>query len=515
MSFLHGLTTDRRRLLASVIVVLAVAAFVRFYNIQWSFSNNGIDEGVMLERSLMVSRGYALYTELPCDQAPLAFYLGAQFGGDPIILRSLDATLSVLAIAACMEAARRIKGNVAMLATGILLTVDFAFLRESRLFSLDGMSSFFLAYSVLLFVLYVQKHSRLALAGSGLMVGMSATSKLFGVLGLLGMIVFILLEMRRAKSTKGASILDLLLVTIVAAVPMTMFLMALGPSDMLQGMVFDQGHRSFDPFLKLSIPLYFGLNLAYALPLIRVRSLWKAGPEHRFLMTISLTILAFMVFEPLVFFHHMVLLSPTLAILAGVVIGVEAERRKGEITSGLDADIRKKSVSMNHAIEAVFLAGLLVSAGLAAYGLALQGETWQSRYAERMNEITGTDDWVISGDPLVAAYAGRAVPPDMVNLAFRIHPDFTIEDVESAIVNYNVSVVVVSYRLNDYWDLLEFLGDHNYSLATENWIGQWERSVLDIPADPYGPLWFFVRNDIVNRYDIPTTDWQLWVTSGS
>lgn len=508
MPMLEGVTTDRRKLVAAVIVILAVAAFVRCYYIQWSFSNNGIDEGVMLERSLMVSRGYHLYTELPCDQAPLAFYIGALFGGDVISLRTLDAALSLLAIASCMEAARRIGGNAAMLITGILLTADFAVLRESRLYSLDGISSFFLAFSILFFTVYLQKGSRVALVGSGAMIGLSTTTKLFGVLGLLGMIIFMVLEMRREKVRRAERALDTLMLIIVAAIPMMIFLLFLGPSDMLQGMVFNQGHRSFDLFLKLSIPLYFGLNLAYALPLVYARSMWRTRPEVRFLLVTSLVVLAFMIFQPLMLFHHMVLLSPALAILTGVFVANGLEHKKDLSKSGLSPSASKKNRLPTRAITAVLMVGLVFSGGLAAYGLGLQNRPWQNVYGERMREITSPDDWVISGDPLVTAFADRQTPPNMVNLAYRLYPDFTSDDAESAILEFNVSVVILCYRLNEYAQLPFFLADHNYSLVTADWIGRGARSVLDMPSDPYGPVSFFVRDDIVAAFHLPTTSFQ-------
>ncbi|MGQ9587325.1 MAG: hypothetical protein ACUVT7_02950, partial [Thermoplasmata archaeon] len=74
---LRKLDAGSRRLILLVLALFVLAGFVRFYHIGWSYSNNGIDEGIMLERSLLVSKGYALYSELPCDQAPLAFYIGA------------------------------------------------------------------------------------------------------------------------------------------------------------------------------------------------------------------------------------------------------------------------------------------------------------------------------------------------------------------------------------------------------------------------------------------------------
>jgi 4-amino-4-deoxy-L-arabinose transferase-like glycosyltransferase len=515
MSVLEGVTADRRKLVAAVIVILAVAAFVRFYHMQWSFSNNGIDEGVMLERSLMVSRGYHLYTELPCDQAPLGFYIGAVFGGDVISLRTLDGALSLLAIASCMEAARRIRGNAAMLITGILLTADFAVLRESRLYSLDGISSFFLAFSILFFTVYLQRGSRMALVGSGAMIGLSTTTKLFGVFGLLGMVIFMVLEMRREKARRAQRALETLMLIIVAAIPMMIFLLFLGPSDMLQGMVFNQGRRSFDLFLKLSIPLYFGLNLAYTLPLVYARSTWRTRPEVRFLLVTSFVVLAFMIFQPLVLFHHMVLLSPALAILAGVFVAENLEHKKGLSQSEATRPSSKNSPGTAWAVLAVLVVGMVVSAGLAAYGVGLQNRPWQNVYGDRIEEITGRNDWVISGDPLVTAFADRQTPPNMVNLAYRLYPDFSVDDVEAAILDYNVSVVILCYRLDEFAQLPSFLADHNYSLMTAGWIGHGARSVLDMPSDPYGPVSFFVRDDIVAAFHLPTTGFRAQLTSAS
>lgn len=281
MGFLDELTRDKRRLLAAVLLLLLLAAAVRLYHIQWSFSNNGIDEGVMIERSLMVSHGYKLYAELPCDQAPLAFYIGSLFGGDVVSLRVLVAALSLLAIGASMFVSMRIKDSKAMLLTGLLLSLDFVFLRESRLFSLDAVSSCFIAFSIPAFLSYVRRGDRSMLALAGLFAGLSTASKLFGALALIGMLLFMVLESRREKKGFAKAAIDMLLVTVVAALPLVAFMAYLGPGDMIQGMVFDQGQRGFDPFLKLSIVAFLGLNITYVLPLVYARSLWRRSKETR------------------------------------------------------------------------------------------------------------------------------------------------------------------------------------------------------------------------------------------
>jgi 4-amino-4-deoxy-L-arabinose transferase-like glycosyltransferase len=461
---LQSLGTDRRRALIAAALILVLASFLRLYHIGWSYSSNGVDEGIMLERSLMVSHGYQLYSDIPSDQAPLAFYVGALLDGDVMALRSFVAVLSILAIAVSMIAAKRLTGNNGMLITGLLLAVDFALLRESRLFSLDAISSSFLALSLLPFLVYVRSGSRAMLLASGLMIGLSSASKLLGVLGLLGMILFMILEMRSKSETKRRRTLDIILLVAISAIPVGLFMVALGPGDMIQGMVFDQGHRSFEIGLKLSILGYFAVNIAYLLPLVNVRNMWKERPEYRFLLALSFVILAFMVFQPLTFLHHLVLLSPPLAILAGAFISSAIEHKKKSSSVSCRLIVRKKLTMSANQILALAVIGVLLSTGLGAYGLAVQGRPIQEHYARLIQEKSSPTQWVVSGDPLMVSLADRLTPPELVNVAYRQYPDLTEQELEYWIDYHKVTVVVVCYRLNDMPGLTGFLTDQGYTL---------------------------------------------------
>lgn len=503
--------TDKRRVLVFALLILALAAFLRFYNIGWSFSNNGVDEGIMLERARMVSEGYGLYSELPCDQAPLVFLLGSSFHGDVFQLRALTALFSLGAIVACMYTANRIRDNRAMLVTGLLLAVDFAFLRESRLFSLDGFSAFFLAFSLPLFVTYLRKDSRAALGLAGLLVGMSVSSKLFGAVALLGMLLFILLESyygNKGRRKGVRAVTDCVILIVAAAVPVTMMLLALGPSEMMDGMLFDQGHRAFDLTMKLSIPLFFGFNLVYALPLIRARTTWAYSREERFLLVVSVVLLANFVLQPLVFLHHMILMSPGLAILSGVLVAREHKSRKGLQIDRTGTIGGKKEMTVLRTTTALLLVGVLVSAGLASYGLAAQGKPPQLVYAEKIAEWTTPSDWVISGDPLITAYAQRLTPPNLVNVGTRVYPELTVSEVEATVVEYNVSVFVVCYRFfeSDMFGVAFFLAEHNYSKISAAYMGEWSSSAVETHENDQRPM-VFVREDIIERFDLPTEGW--------
>jgi 4-amino-4-deoxy-L-arabinose transferase-like glycosyltransferase len=491
MGILDGLTKNRRRVLISVAALLLLASAVRFYHIQWSFSNNGIDEGIMLERALMVDRGYRLYSELPCDQAPLAFYMGSLVGGDVLASRVLVAGLSILAICACMVSSMRMKGSRAMLLTGLLLSLDFVFLRESRLFSLDAISSCLMAFSIPAFLLYIQKSSRSMLALAGLLVGLSTASKLLGALALIGMLAFMLLEARRERKGFSTVALDAVIVMIAAALPILSFMAYLGPSEVFRGMVLDQGQRGFDLFLKLSLVAYFGLNIAYLVPLARARSLWRGSRETRYLLFLVAVVLAFMVLQPLVFLHHMALLSPPLAILAGVSLSDLLGAKKSAPNSSDSKDLNNKRKESFDLAAPVLAAAILISATYAGYGLVVQKEPFQVACADWLMASTGPDDFVISGDPTICAYADRMTPPDVVNVAYRQHDELTLGEIEKAIEDYNVSVVIVCYRLNDVDGLAQYLLSSGFARSVVSF-DSGTQAALDLFQKAIGPVTVYV-----------------------
>lgn len=508
MALLQGILEDRRKLLAATLLVFLLAAFLRLYNVQWSFSNNGVDEGIMLMRARMLSEGFGLYSEIPCDQAPLALLVSAALQGDVLASRLLSAVLSVGAIAACMEAAKRTRGEMAMLAAGLILAVDFAFLRESRLFSLDAMSSYFLAFSLLPLLAYARGGSRPMLAMAGILLGLSAASKLYGAVAVAGVLAFMLAEIvaeRRKGSPVRRRTLDAALLTVAAIIPLGVLLALLGPSEMLGGMIFDQGHREFDLLMKLSIPLYFAFNVLYVLPLVYARSLWGRSPEARVLLCVSLVLLLNFVLQPLAFLHNLVMMSPPLAVLVGLMIADVFEPEKANLNRRDEENVHKMSVRLRGTAIALFAVSIVVSAGVASYGLAVQGKPPQQVYGEVIASWTAEDDWVISGDPLIAAYAERSVPVSMVNMGTRIYPDITLQDVEAAIVENDVAVVVICYRLfeEDMAGLPLFLMENGYSRVSPSALGEWSSAAVETSENEQTPL-VFVLDQIVDGLGLPT-----------
>lgn len=482
----------RRWVILAVLAILLAAGALRLANIGWSYSNNGIDEGVMIERALMVDEGFALYSELPCDQAPLAFIVGSVFGGDVVSLRALTALVAVAAIACCMYASKRIGGNVAMLATGALLAVDFALVRESRLFSLDSLSTSFLAFSAVAFVAHLERRNLALLALAGLLAGISCSFKLIGGLALAGILVFIVVETVRGRTGRKEAALQLSLVTAVAVVPLAVLMLALGPADMIQGMILDQGHRGSDLFLKLSLLVYLCLCVAYVVPLVCARRLWSSGPRERFLLLLTLAILVFMLVQPLLFLHHMVYASPALAILAGVVVSRSIESK--EVPSERGSLMREsKRGCLRGMILPALVASLAVSGGLSSYGLAAQGEPSQIYWAELVEQLSTEYDYVICGDPIIAAYADRRIPPEVVNVAERQYPELTFDRICQAVTEYDVEVVLICYYLNDFEELPTFLESHGYFLVPDLTVSE-GKAALDLFQDGIDPVSLYVKS---------------------
>jgi 4-amino-4-deoxy-L-arabinose transferase-like glycosyltransferase len=483
---------SRRRLLIAVIGILLVALALRVVHIGWSYSNNGVDEGVMIERALMVSRGYSLYSELPCDQAPAAFVLGSLLSGDIVSLRLMTALISLSAVACCMLVSNRLAGGYAMVVTGALLAVDFTFVRESRLFSLDALSASFMALSIAAFIISQRRERVPWLALSGLLIGLAASMKLIGGLGLLGMLVFMAMECMAKRETRKASLVNATVVVLSSAIPMAILMIALGPSDMIQGMVFDQAHRDFDIYLKLSVLAFFGLCIAYALPIVYARRIWRMGPSHRLLLSVAVVVLLFMVFQPLTFLHHMAFASPVLGVLAGVVVASEIGRKNGAANQNSDRLEPNRARRRRACIVAV-LVSILVSGGLSTYGLVAQDEPAQAVYGRMLSGMTASEDFVICGDPIIAAYADRKMPPEVVNTAERQYPELDLDRIQHAIVDYNVTVVVVCYYLNEIEGLTGLLADEGFTLYVPALVDADGGAVLDLFQGSIEPVSFYTR----------------------
>jgi hypothetical protein len=209
-----------------------------------------------------------------------------------------------------------------------------------------------------------------------------------------------------------------------------------------------------------------------------------------------------MVLQPLVFLHHMVLLSFPLAVLTGICVSDLLVSERARLSDGLVAP-KKRGLGTGRAALAIALAAVFLSSSLGAYGIAAQDEPYQAEVADVLDDYVEPGSWVVAGDPIIASYAGMRVPPEMVNVAYRQYPDLTLERIEENILAYDVSAVVVCYRLREYPDLYEFLADNGYArvygYGAAEPIDMYAppEAALDLFQDGIGWATIYVRGDLV------------------
>jgi hypothetical protein len=199
----------------------------------------------------------------------------------------------------------------------------------------------------------------------------------------------------------------------------------------------------------------------------------------------------------------MAMLSPAMAILAGVFLADVLDHKKVQMNTSQSLYGVFRGIESRRMAAALFVVGLLVSGGLAVYGPLAQDEPAQLVYSKTLSKITNSNDWVICGDPLIAAYAGRSIPPEVVNVAYRVYPDVTSAELENAVLVHNVAVVVICYRLNDMPGLADFLLHNDYVLIDRDYVGHGADGALDLFEKGIGQVSFYVRNDIVLQLGLP------------
>jgi len=181
-----------------------------------------------------------------------------------------------------------------------------------------------------------------------------------------------------------------------------------------------------------------------------------------------------------------------LGVLAGVVLASEIGRKNGDVNQN-PGRLEPNRARRRRACIAAVLVSVIVSGGLSTYGLVAQEEPAQAVYGRMLSGMTASDDFVICGDPIIAAYADREMPPEVVNVAERQYPELDLDRIQRAIVEYSVRVVVVSYYLNEIDGLTELLAVEGFTLYPTAQIDVGGSAVLDLFQESIDPVSFYVR----------------------
>ncbi len=212
---------DHADIAALVIILVAVAAIL--YNMMGWFIVD--DEGLYLYQAWRVSLGELPYRDLLTPQLPLFLGIGGLieriFGATPVPLRILSALLIGGAGWGFYRVFRRLMSPALALAALAAFLAHPDVYQIARVYRPEDYMLFFIAMGLWVFVIAEERKSRRWLVVSGLLFGLATLTKLFGVLALGGVVLYLLWPKAwrgRADWTLKGAIYDTLAIGLPAAI---------------------------------------------------------------------------------------------------------------------------------------------------------------------------------------------------------------------------------------------------------------------------------------------------------
>lgn len=396
------------------------------WNAFWIYS----DEGYNVMKALLVSRGYALYSQIWSDQPPLFTHLLAALyrvnGPTVFASRLLVLLFSCLLIWAAVQYLRLAWGDAAALA-GALLVVLLPFFPSLSASALVGQPSLALAVVSLLALAYWHRGgSRLYLILSAAALGMSLLFKLFTIFlvpifaaGLLAG-EFFPLGVQRDRVSRIRPLLLWALVLVIFALVLGFAMTGPdGVSQLIQPHVaasqadFSSGTQNY--------PIAFYLRDSWSILLLAGVGAVYTVVQRRWLMFYSLAWMsaAGLILFNLrpVWFHHQMLVTIPAAFLA----------------AGAVAETGRLLLQALRAPAGMGAKWIWLASGLAAITLVLAtrpmkaidqfqlpesapGEVrapFEERVMRKVNQYADQTAWMVTDLPMFAFRAGILVPPEL------------------------------------------------------------------------------------------------------
>jgi hypothetical protein len=470
LGWLRRLTLHDR--LALVVALLALA--LRLWPLGGAATD--YDEGVYWQSLRALAAGHPLFREVFSSQPPL-FLLGLYpfylvLGQSLVAARLAVVLYSLAGLAAIYFAARAIAGRWAGLAACTLLAVDPLYLRVSHTLQAEAPA---LAFQLACVALAAEaarrparsdRRRRWLAAASGATLGLGIMVKLFDVVALLPALLYLATPLYAAFAGRDGSIRrperDALLARARLILPdvglflagmLAALLVVLLPFIGSWGALYDQvvrfhlaaasaADRGLDYNVGLLLhtgevyPLLFAAVIAGVIA-IRSRS-WIVVPSGLWF----LASLALLLRQQPLFDHHIALLMPPLALMAGASASLAlAQRYRGGVSARPHSYISVRSTVQVALI--VVLTMLLVSASddLAA-AQPISGD--QRLLSTALERLTVPGDVVVSDDQYVAGLADRDVVPQLVDTSeVRIATgELTTRQIEAIITQSDARVVL-------------------------------------------------------------------------
>jgi len=390
------------------------------------------DEGVYWATIRALARGEPMFSAVFASSPPGFYYAVLPFYLAVHSLASLRAGVLLLCLtglAATYVLGRLLAGDLGGLAAVLLATTTSVYWHESTVLQADGPSVALSTVAVALSVVALRTEGRtrdaLAAAG-GMALAFSVGTKFFGVVAALPIAIVLLGASRGRGRLVTAAVLGGVFGLLILLLPVIG-----SPEAAYKQLIVS--HLRAGEVLHLGIGRNIGyLGLRNELPL---EALGLGGAllalirrDRSVVMPLAwafLSLIAFLAYEP-IFPHHLVLLTPSLALLAAV--GVANARAMGR--------------------PAFVIAAILV-AGTAAVGGAFDAREAQRTLAPDLHDMEMTnavrahgqpDDYWFSDNAYAVSAADRNIPGPLVDTSGQLTAAglLTVNDLERTRVRYDV-----------------------------------------------------------------------------
>ncbi len=387
------------------------------------------DEGMNLMRSMLVVKGYPLYSEISSDQPPLFTHLLAILfrvvGFEVTPARFLVLLFSTLMVWACAQFLQLAWGSWAAIFI-LPLIIELPQYLVLSVSTMIGLPSIALAMVALVLIVFWQRSQKSYwLVLSGFVFTLSLFIKLFtGFLipiFLVGLTIPVYLESRRTglswKMLRPALIWGLA----CAGLGLVLGLILVGPQNIGQlisphiaaknSILSEEGSTSINGHLILAIPILILGCLGVLFTVFR-----KNWLSFYLIAWAGLAYLSLSFYAP-VWIHHQLLLTVPVAMLAAAVVG-----------EGMHALTRIRRLADFLSLRTALGVALLIGFGLVTKnyipvldqqlmdsprisGFLTTVQPWKMKIFEGMNKYVDRTNWIVTDMPIYAFLVNRPVPP--------------------------------------------------------------------------------------------------------
>lgn len=422
------------------------------------------DEGLNLMRSMLVSMGYRLYSEVSSDQPPLFNHILALVfridGPDVYRARLLVLLFSTLLVWSGAQFLQITSGNLAAILFLPLMIMVPRYLNLSVAVMI-GLPSIALALTSMLFVaIWHQKRTNVWLALSAFMLALSVLVKLFsGFVAPIFLAGITLSEyFDRANEKPSWKLLRPALIWSVCFIGLgvllglgmvgfqNLWLIILPPLTAPAQDMFQSEFFSMNTHLQAAIPLLLLGFLGAGIVIYR-RQWLLLYPLAWAITAYAL----FSIYSP-VFYHHQLLITIPMAMLAAAGVG-----------DGISFLLSvRRSSDLKHfqvALGIVTLAGFIWVSAIYApvldrellnrpdiHGSELEATAGKLKVLNAMNEYVDRTNWIVTDVPMFAFRVNRPVPPVLATFSSKrlATGSLTEEDIIAAMQEYQPEQVLMA-----------------------------------------------------------------------